>query len=349
MTVGIGIVGTGLMGGIYADVLATGVPGARLVAATGGRRAAQFAAQRGVAHRLTLDELLAAPDVDAVIIATPHSVHVDQVVAAAAAGCHVLLEKPMALNVDECWQMVQACEDAEVVLTVGHITRWMDAARFARDLIDDGDVGDVRIVQAWRALSGGLPYGADSWAQRASEGGPWLDWGSHGRDILRWYAGADVVVAFGQGANPGADTGMPSTIVAQFRFANGVLGQVMMTHDLPHSALGSRARYVVVGSRAMLEISAYGLVKRSREDGGWDEVYRSSDFDGPEAAWGYPSGYLMDAFRRQVADLVGAVAHGLPLGVTAMDGLRAVEMVDAVQRSAVSGQAVQLPLRTPTH
>lgn len=126
MTLGIGLVGTGLMGGIYADTLADPRVAARLVAVTGGRRAAAFAEERSVTHALTLDELLSMPEVEPVIIATPHSVHLEQTLAAADAGRHVLVEKPMALDVEECRRMVESCRRAGVVLTVGHITRWMD-------------------------------------------------------------------------------------------------------------------------------------------------------------------------------------------------------------------------------
>lgn len=344
MTLGFGLVGSGLMGGIYADTLADTGVAAHLVAVTGGRRAAEFAEERGAAHAATLDELLAMPDVDAVIIATPHSVHLEQTLAAAAAGRHVLLEKPMALDGAQCRQMVEACRRAGVVLTVGHITRWMDAALVVRRAIDEGELGTVRMVHAVRALAGGLPYTADSWANDPAEGGPLLDWGSHGCDVLRWFAGADAELVFGQVASFEAGAGVSgmANAVAHFTFANGVLGHLLMTHELPHAALGGRSRYLVVGSRAMLELSAYGQVRRSREDGTWEVVYRSEDFVDAEAAWGYPNEYLRAAFRRQVSDLVGAVVDGTALGVTAEDGMRAIEMVEAVLRSARIGQSVRL-------
>jgi predicted dehydrogenase len=342
MTLGIGLVGTGLMGGIYAETLAEAEVAARLVAVTGGRRAAEFAAERAVPHASTLDELLAMPEVEAVIIATPHSVHLEQTLAAAAAGRHVLLEKPMALDAAQCRQMVEAGRRAGVVITVGHITRWMDASVVVRRMIDEGEVGTVHMVQAVRALAGGLPYTSDSWAQDPAEGGPLLDWGSHGCDVLRWFAGADAELVFGQVTTFEAGVGAMANAVAHFTFANGVLGHLLMTHELPHAALGGRSRYLIIGSRAMLELSAYGQVRRSRPDGSWEVVYRSDDFVGEEAAWGYPNDYLRAAFRRQVSDLVGAVVDGTPLGVTAEDGMRAVEMVEAVLRSARTGQTVRL-------
>jgi predicted dehydrogenase len=73
-------------------------------------------------------------------------------------------------------------------------------------------------------------------------------------------------------------------------------------------------------------------------------VDHSDDFHGPDAGWGYPSRYMRQAFARQVQDLTDAIADGSPMEVSAEDGLRAVEMVEAATRSAGTGHAVRLPL-----
>jgi myo-inositol 2-dehydrogenase/D-chiro-inositol 1-dehydrogenase len=231
-----------------------------------------------------------------------------------------------------------------VKITVGQVTRRMEAPRVARRMIDNGEIGDVRMIQTWRGQSGGLPFPEGAWAQDPKEGGPFLDWGSHGCDITRWYAGADAVLAFGQYAKFDPEEVVQPSAMVQFTFANGVMGHIWMTYELPHAALGTRARYCVIGSKAILDISAYGQVKRSRDDGGWDVVYQSDDFHGSDAGWGYPSPYMRQAFARQVQDLANAIADGTPMEVSAEDGLKAVEMVQAASRSAETGDSVRLPL-----
>ena len=344
MSVGFGIVGSGLMAGVYANALADDTTNTRFVGVTAGTRAPGLAARYGVEHIPTYEDMLARPDVDAVILATPHSVHLPETVAAAAAGKHVLVEKPMGLDRTECRRMIDACRAVGVLLTVGQVTRRMEASRVARRMIDEGEIGDVRMIQTWRGLAGGWGVPLDSWAADPKEGSSFLDWGSHGCDIVRWYAGAEPVLAFGQDAKFEPTEHFWATTFAQFTFANGVMGHIWMTYELPHSALGARARYVVIGSKAILDIAAYGQVKRSRADGGWDVVYQSPDFEGTDAGWGYPSRYMRDAFARQVQDLADGVANGSPLEVRAEDGLRAIEMVDAVARSAKTDQAVRMPL-----
>ena len=357
------MVGSGLMAGVFGTAFKDDTRNTRLVGVTGGRRASSFAGQNGIEHLATFEEMLARPDIDALVLATPHSTHFPQAVAAAKAGKHVFLEKPMALSVSECRQMVAAARAAKIQMTVGHVTRRMEAPRLAREMMDQGDIGDVRMVQTWRGMTGGLGIPEDenaeklavtgrvpgfppgSWAKDPKEGGHFLNWGSHGCDVTRWYAGADPVLAFAQFTkyHP-RETDSQASGMIQYTFANGVLGHIWMTYELPHGALGTRARYLVIGSKAMLDVAAYGQIKRSRADGGWDVVYQSDDFKGPDAGWGYPSPYMRQAFARQIQDLTDAVIGKTPLLVSAEDGLKAVEMVEAGNRSAETNQAVRMPL-----
>src|SRR5918995_649436 len=117
MTVGFGMIGAGQMAHIHAVAISEQEPGAaRLLAVAGGTRASALAAEFGAEAEASIDALLARQDIDAVVIATPHTAHLPNVVAAAAAGKHILLEKPMGLTVEECRQMIEACAAAGVHL-----------------------------------------------------------------------------------------------------------------------------------------------------------------------------------------------------------------------------------------
>ena len=100
-------------------------------------------AEFGAEAEPSLEALLDRPDVDAVVIATPHTAHLPNVLAAAAAGKHVLLEKPMALDVDECRAMIEACEAAGVQLSLAKISRWLEAMEVGHDLVADGVAGEL--------------------------------------------------------------------------------------------------------------------------------------------------------------------------------------------------------------
>src|ERR671936_711122 len=120
----IGIVGSGYMGRTYAEVLDKHTRGARLVAVALGQRATQLAADYRVEVEPTVEGLVARPDIDAVILATPEQIRLAQVRAAAAAGKHVLSEKPLAPDVAQADQMIAACRDAGVTLMVCQTARY---------------------------------------------------------------------------------------------------------------------------------------------------------------------------------------------------------------------------------
>src|SRR6266508_3452913 len=126
-TVGIGMIGSGYMALTYAESLARHMTGARLVAIAGGRRAPSLAAEYEVDAEESVEALLTRADIDAVILTTPDQVHCAQTLQAAAAGKHVLVEKPMAPTVAQCDQMIAACHAADdLVLSRGSRARDSD-------------------------------------------------------------------------------------------------------------------------------------------------------------------------------------------------------------------------------
>jgi predicted dehydrogenase len=131
-TVGVGMVGSGFMGLTYAEAIARHVTGARLVAVAGGSRAAKLAAEYGVPAEPTVEALLARRDVDAVVLATPDQVRRELTEKAAAAGKHVLAEKPMAPTVADCDAMIAACARAGVTLAVVKTERYRKITRRAK-------------------------------------------------------------------------------------------------------------------------------------------------------------------------------------------------------------------------
>jgi predicted dehydrogenase len=109
---------------------------------------ASFAGEHGLAFRANLDEALTDPAIDAVILATPHSMHTSQVLAAANAGKHVFCEKPLALTRADAERSVAACRAAGVVLGIGHERRYEPGMMEIERLIRDGALGTIMHVEA---------------------------------------------------------------------------------------------------------------------------------------------------------------------------------------------------------
>ena len=155
------LLGSGYMGRTYAECITKYNQRGKLVAISGGRRAPGLADDYDVDYVEEYADLLARTDVDAVLIATPHSLHLEQVIQAAAAGKHVLVEKPMATSVADCDAMIAACNEAGVVLEVIQTLRFRGVLARAKELIDAGKIGRVR-------MAANLPIPpAPCWPERA--------------------------------------------------------------------------------------------------------------------------------------------------------------------------------------
>lgn len=156
-------------------------------------------------------EMLQAEKLDIVIFCPENARHGEVAEAIAAAGCHMVTEKPMAASLSEALRMVRAAKAAEVALMVNWPTTWSPTARKMKELIDDGVIGDVWEVK-WRngASMGPLAYGqqmtdaekgAEWWHQSAPGGGALLDYCCYGACLSRWFIGEPAVAAFGIKAN----------------------------------------------------------------------------------------------------------------------------------------------------
>jgi len=336
VTIGFGIIGTGMMGGTYAEALRTGTPHARLVAVTGGRRAGALAAEYGVPADPDVETLLARPDVDAVVIATPHTTHLPLSLAAAAAGKHVYLEKPMALSVAECDAIIEACRAAGVRLTVASQSRYNDISIRAKQLIDDGTVGPIRFFRV-TSPTVGWDVPADGWFVDPREGGAYLDWGPHGCDTLRWFTGSEATQAFGMMGNFGGIPAVDPSAMVSYRLASGAMAQLWMSYEIPAPGLGSYMQWLCVGEAGMLDFTRDVL--RVGKGDGWEVALELPPWDwsvDPKA----PRRISLTA--RQVEQFARAIVEGTAHDISGEDGRAAIAMCEAAIQSAHEGRTVAL-------
>ena len=337
MTVRFGMLGAGQMAHIHAVAIGEDPELMRLVAVAGGSRAPEFGRRFDIAVEPSADALLARGDIDAVVIATPHTSHLPLVLASAAAGKHVLLEKPMALDVDECERMISACRAAGVQLSLAKITRYLDAVKVGREIVVGGGAGELVEIHVHRLFAG---YPNTGWPLDPREGGAWLDWGSHGCDIVRWFARSEPRLVVARASSRRSD--MPDlTVMATFEFPGGVLAHLWMSYEIPSIAASERARYTFIGTEAVVDINAYGGVDVLRGDTS-QPAFRDERFVGPRTTWDQDAPYFRRAFRAQVADLAEAIRDGRPPAISGDDGLAAVAMATAARRSWETGSVVRL-------
>lgn len=144
-----GVVGTGYFGAELARFMSK-VEGAKIIAVYDPENAAPIAKELNCEATETMEQLCTHPDVDCVIIASPNYLHKDPVIAAAKAGKHVFCEKPIALNYQDCKEMVNTCKKAGVTFMAGHVMNFFNGVRHAKALIKSGEIGEVTQVHTKR-------------------------------------------------------------------------------------------------------------------------------------------------------------------------------------------------------
>ena len=212
----------------------------------------QFASAFGGRSYAALDEVLADASIEAVVLATPHSLHVPQVIACARAGKHVLVEKPLALSTANAKAAVDACRDAEVTLAVGHNRRLLSQVEMMRGIIASGECGTLLHVEANFSTAEALAFPAGHWRTSRDEcpGGAMTVLGVHVIDWMHTLFGpvATVTATF---ASRAVTTGMDDTAAALLTFRSGLTASLVTLYAAPY-----RNTFTVHGSDATVALVA---------------------------------------------------------------------------------------------
>ncbi len=292
-------------------------------------RADVFAKKFGAKHAYTsYEEMLRNPDVTVVAIHTPNALHAEQAIAAARAGKHVFCDKPMATSAADAERMIRECEKAGVKLGVNFHNRFMPCFIDTQRIIASGEIGSVKLVEL-EASPGARPgIRLATWRVDPDMAGlgTTMSIGVHVYDILRYLLSSEIeaVTAF-------FDTPrgvMEEVNLSTFRFANGAMAQVRVHENAPHP----HNDFVVYGSAG--RITGKGLT-RSRAGGelqvlGADGKTRSTEYA------------ETNAHEACVVDFSKALLAGREPRASGIDGLRSVQLTEAMARSAWDGVHVRL-------
>ncbi|RBP05761.1 myo-inositol 2-dehydrogenase/D-chiro-inositol 1-dehydrogenase [Roseiarcus fermentans] len=331
-TVRIGVVGLGRLGRRHAENLARRIAGATLVAAASPvaeERAWAERALNGVATYAGLTELLRHPDLDAVWLVTPTSLHADQVIEAVEAGKHVFCEKPLALDPADCDRAIAAAAGRpEQIVMVGFMRRFDPAYAEAKRLIDEGALGDIVAI---RCVSED-PIDPDGFFVRfaPTSGGVFLDCCIHDIDLVRWMldgVGFSAVAAVGSRiVTPAlADCGDVDTASACVAFAGGTIADFYVTRT---SHRGYEAAMTIVGSKATLEVGrAIPKLPLTLEQAGRRSVAGQGDF----------FERFGEAFLLEARAFVAAVRNGGPTPLGLGDAREATRLACAMRAALKVG------------
>jgi len=322
----VGLIGCGSMGmGLAKRLHAREEAAITAVADVSGEAAAKAAQEFGAAQFKDYRALLESGDVGAVIIATPNNTHKEIAVAAAQAGKAVFLEKPMALSVADCDQILAAAEAAGIKLMVGQVLRLLPPFIKIREIIASGELGEPWAIFVTRM--GGR--GFDGWrSHRAVAGGILYEVHVHELDFMRSVCGDACAVSAvtGHFANPQME--YEDTALVNLRFKSGALGSL-------------HACYVAVRGGAYGKI----LCSEGALDYTWsDGVIRYQKKEGEEQVVETKALEIEDGVAHEIRAFCEWVLHDAPPPFTGVDGRAAVEMAQAAYLSAEQGREITLPL-----
>ncbi len=201
----------------------TADPRVSLIAATDLRPEArkQFEKDFGARSHETVEELCADPEIEAIYVATPHQMHARHVTAAAAAGRHVLVEKPLAITLEECRTMIAAVRKAGVQLVVGHSHSFNAPVLRTRALIDSGEYGAVRMIHALNYTDYMVRPRRPEELDTAQGGGVLFSQAAHQIDIVRLLGGGEVRSVRAHTGNWDASRPTEGAYSALLKFENG--------------------------------------------------------------------------------------------------------------------------------
>jgi UDP-N-acetyl-2-amino-2-deoxyglucuronate dehydrogenase len=350
---GIGIVGTGVIAATHAAAIAA-VPSACLVAVTDlvPERAIEFAGSHGCVAEPSLAALLARDDIDVVSVCVPSGLHAEVGIAVAAAGKHLVVEKPIDVSLAAADRLIDAVDAAGVALTVISQHRFDPGLVELRGLIDDGALGRLVLGQAstkWYRSQG--YYDSGPWRGTwAMDGGSLMNQGIHYVDLLRWTMGPVIEVSAVY-ATQDHQVEVEDTALAVLRFSSGAVGTlVSSTVVFP----GFAQRLEVSGTGGTVVVEDGAIVHRSFTSDSPDPGLRGSRLpqpsageaaDGPGAA-ANAAALGVASHAAQIADLLAAVELGRQPSVTGRIARDTLEVVCAVYESAREGRPVVLPVAT---
>lgn len=277
----------------------------------------------------SVEELCRSPQVDAVLVTTPNSCHLNDVLTAFRCGKPVLCEKPLAMNADECRQMVTAAEKTKLLFGVAHVFRFEESVIHFREQIASGAVGKPVLARSEFSFQAGIEH-ARTWIHDRSiaGGGPIVDIGVHCIDTLRYVLSDEVVRVSARSVADTRSHDVEASAVLLLEFSRGTLASVLTSfrtaYRTPLEVLGDKA---VMRAEDALNVEHPIQVQLLRDGAVISSETVSNSM----------------AYALQVDEFASALEGKTTFRALGLDGWQNQEILDAAFRSIQTGRAEDVP------
>jgi predicted dehydrogenase len=354
----IALLGCGKVGHLHAAALKS-LPESEFVAVCGRteEKAKAFAEKYQVAAFTDVREMLAKSKAEAICVCTPHPEHAAPTIAAAQAGAHALVEKPLASSLADCDAMLAAARANKTIISTVCQRRFYPPAQRIRRAIDEGKIGKPVLgtvtMFGWRDEA---YYKSDPWrgSWKHEGGGVLVNQSPHQLDMLIWYLG-EIEEVFGYWANVNHPyIEVEDTAMAVVRFKNGALGNILVSNSQNpaisarvsvHGANGASVGVQTDGGMMFVP----GLANITEAP--FNDIWTIRGEEQLLAQWKEEDARLfssvnpMEHFHRlQIQDFLRAIIEKREPAITGEDGRRTVELFTAIYRATRDRKAVKFPL-----
>ena len=347
-TFGFGIIGCGMIANFHAKAVGD-IRGAKVVACYDrvSQAADRFGAAQGCRVYHDLDEMLADPQVDVVTIGTPSGVHLEPALAAARAGKHVIVEKPLEITLRRCDQIIRACEKNGVKLATIFPSRFHQSSQELKRAVDEGRFGRMTLAEAyvkWYRSQAYYDSGAWRGTWELDGGGALMNQAIHSVDLLMWLAGPVTEITAHAATLAHERIAVEDTAVATLRFESGALGVIEASTAVYPGYLKRIELHGSEGSAAMEEEDVVGwdFAKKGRGDAAIKKRMAQRISGGGGAS--DPTAIGHHGHTAIFRDLLEAVQEDRPAAVDGHEGRRSVEIILGIYKAAETGRTVELPL-----
>jgi len=347
-TYGFGIVGCGMISDFHSAAIAD-IKNGKLVAVSSRKaeNSQRLVDRYSIQAYSDYNEMLNRDDIDIVCVCTPSGAHMEPAVAAAEAGKHVIIEKPLEITLERCDAIIESCEKANVRLCAIFNSRFSDASQLVKDTVSSGRLGQLTLGDAYvKWYRSQDYYDSGDWrgTMELDGGGALMNQSIHAIDFLQYVMGpVESIQAFTDTlAHKRID--VEDVAVAALRFKNGALGVVEGTTAVYP---GSLKKFEFSGTKGTIVLEEEDIITWEFEEEEPEDAEIKQQFTEKKSGGGGasdPRAINNDNHRRQMINLIQSIENNIPHLVDGREGRKAVEIILAIYQSSKAGKTVHLPL-----
>lgn len=347
-TYGFGIIGCGMISDFHSAAIAD-IKHGKLVAVSSRKaeNSQRLVDRYSIQAYSDYNEMLNRDDIDIVCVCTPSGAHMEPAVAAAEAGKHVIIEKPLEITLERCDDIIESCEKANVRLCAIFNSRFSDASQLVKDTVSSGRLGQLTLGDAYvKWYRSQDYYDSGDWrgTMELDGGGALMNQSIHAIDFLQYVMGpVESIQAFTDTlAHKRID--VEDVAVAALRFKNGALGVVEGTTAVYP---GSLKKFEFSGTKGTIVLEEEDIITWEFEEEEPEDAEIKQQFTEKKSGGGGasdPRAINHDNHRRQMINLIQSIENNIPHLVDGREGRKAVEIILAIYQSSKAGKTVHLPL-----